>query len=212
MARAKAILQSIYPYNVSARCINKEWFNIPMPEVWSIFCDELDDASKRHNLIVHSFVLMANHFHLLVSTPDANISQGMHQFMGRTSRRLTRVGNRINETYAGRHFKCVLQHHNYYLNAYKYNYRNPVTAGVVERVEDYPFSTLPSVMGQAPMPFSMRPDLTYASDPMGTLNWLNTTPSPERTEAARYAFKRAYFQSKAMRNSNRPILTEDDIL
>lgn len=212
MGRAKAILQSDYPYNISARCINRDWFNLPMEKVWNIFCEELSDTVEKHNLKIHSFVLMTNHFHLIASTPDANISQCMHHFVGRSSRRLTRQGNRINETFAGRHYKCILHHHNYYLNAYKYNYRNPISAGICKRVQDYPFSTLPSVTGLSSLLIPLVHDLTYHSDPEGTLRWLNQTPDPIKLEAARFGFKRQYFQSKKCRILNKPILSEKDTL
>lgn len=122
MGRGKAILQSDFPYNISARCINREWFMLPMDKVWAIFCEELTRTHNDHDLVVHCFVLMSNHYHLIASTPKANISQCMHQFMTRSSRRLTRSGNRINETFAGRHYKTILHEPSYYLNAYKYNY------------------------------------------------------------------------------------------
>lgn len=80
MPRARAILQSEFPYHVTARCINREWFNVPMDKVWKIFCEELTRSHDVHNLQIHSFVLMSNHFHLIASTPEANISQAMHQF------------------------------------------------------------------------------------------------------------------------------------
>lgn len=81
MPRLKTILQSEFPYNISARCINREWFNIPMNEVWDIFCHEITETHKKHNLLIHSFILMSNHYHLIASTPDSNISQCMQHFM-----------------------------------------------------------------------------------------------------------------------------------
>lgn len=212
MARARAILQSEFPYNISARCINREWFNIPMPRVWEIFCQELARTVEDHKLIVHSFVLMNNHFHLIASTPNANISQCMHQFMTRTSRRLTRDGNRINETFAGRHFKCILQHPNYYLNAYKYNYRNPVSSGICERVEHYPFSTLHGKLKLSKLLIPICEDTTLQSDQIGTLNWLNTEPCPDKLEGVRFGLKHQYFKSKHHRGSNRPLILESDTL
>lgn len=212
MARAKVIFQSEFPYNISARCINKEWFNLPLVDVWKIFCEELTRTSQEKNLRIHSFVLMSNHFHLIASTPEANISQCMHQFMTRSSRKLTRSGNRINETYAGRHYKCILQHPNYYLNAYKYNYRNPVSAGVCVRVEEYPFSTLSGKLSLSKLLVPLCEDTTLKSDPKGTLEWLNTAPSLEREEAIRFGMKHQYFKSKKDRITNKPIFSEDDIL
>jgi putative transposase len=212
MPRAKAILQSEFPYNISARCINREWFNIPMQDVWDIFCHELADTVKDKNLVVHSFVLMSNHYHLIASTPDANISQCMHQFMTRTSRKLTRTGNRLNETFAGRHYKCILQHPNYYLNAYKYNYRNPVAAGMCALVEEYPYSTLHGKLKLSRPTIPVCDDTTLISDLRGTLEWLNTAPSLQKLEGVRFGLKHQFFKSKKIRNDNKPMISENDVL
>lgn len=212
MPRSKAILQSEYPYNITGRCINRDWFQLPMEEVWNIFCEELTAVTNDQKLLVHSFVLMSNHYHLIASTPDANISKCMHQFMGRTSRRLTRAGNRINETFAGRHYKCILQHPNYYLNAYKYNYRNPVTAGICGVVQDYQFSTLRGVVNPTELKIPIAEDTTYMFDPVGTLNWLNTAPDAVKLEGYRFGIKRQYFKSKKDLILNRPMISENDIL
>lgn len=212
MARPRVILQSDHPYNIGARCINREWFNIPMPEVWEIFCDELTQTHNRHKMLIHSFVLMSNHYHLIASTPQSNISQCMHYFMSAVSRRLTRAGNRINETFAGRHFKTILQSPSYFLCAYKYNYRNPVTAQICGSTELYPFSTLRGVINPTELKIPLVEDSTFQSDPNGTLKWLNTSPDPEKLEAVRWGLKRSYFRSKKNRITNRPIFKEDDVL
>jgi putative transposase len=212
MPRAKAILQSDFPYNITARCINKEWFNIEMPQVWRIFCEELNKTALDHKLLIHSFVLMNNHFHLIASTPEANISQCMQQFMVRSSRRLTRAGNRINETFAGRHFKCILNHPNYYLNAYKYNYRNPVDAGICERAEQYPFSSLQFVLGLSPRLFPMAEDTTFISDPYGTLEWLKKAPEARRLEGFRFGIKHAYFKSKKCSKTDEFLIKDSETL
>lgn len=212
MPRAKAILQSQFPYNISARCINREWFRLPMEKVWTIFCEELAATTKDHQWTIHSFVLMSNHFHMIVTTPNANISTCMQQFMYRVSRRLTKAGNRINQTFAGRHYKCILQEHNYYLNAYKYNYRNPVAAGLCQRVEDYPYSTLQALLEKTPSLIPLADDLTLKNDILGTLQWLNHEPPPKLLEGVRHALKHQYFKSKKDKITNRPILGLDDIM
>lgn len=212
MGRARVILQSQYPYNLSARCINREWFQVPLERVWEIFCEEINRTTGDHEWNVHSFVLMSNHFHMIATTPHANISTCMQQFMTKTSLRLTKEGNRINETFAGRHFKCILQHPNYYLNAYKYNYRNPVAAGICEKVEDYPFSTLRGLLRPSEAKILILEDLTFTSDPSGTIQWLNTAPSTAMAEGVRFGLKHQVFTSKKCRNTNRPIISENDIL
>lgn len=211
MARAKAILQSEYPYTVTARCINKEWFNIPMDQVWKIFCEQLENVHQSQGWQIHSFVLMSNHFHLLVSTPQANISQCMLMFMTRSSKALTKAGNRVNETFAGRHYKCILDEYNYFLNAYKYNYRNPVAAGICDRVEDYPYSTLKMKLEKSKKT-TLLEDTLLSEDPAGILQWLNEKPDRLMLEAARTAFRRPYFKSKKMKNSDRPVIGVNDVL
>lgn len=132
--------------------------------------------------------------------------------MVRTSRRLTREGNRINETFAGRHYKCILQHPNYYLNAYKYNYRNPVSAGLCQNVEQYPYSTLRGLLFPAEMRIVDVLDTTYASDPLGTIRWLNAEPPPEKMDCVRQGLRHQYFKSKKSKDRNRPVLDILDTL
>ncbi|MBC7458536.1 MAG: transposase [Bdellovibrionaceae bacterium] len=183
-----------------------------MEKVWDIFCSELSETSEKHELKIHSFILMSNHFHLIASTPHANISQCMQHFMGRASRKLTTQGNRINETFAGRHYKCVLQKPNYYLNAYKYNYRNPVAAGICKKVEDYSFSTLQFTMKLSSSKIPMVEDTTFNFDPLGTLKWLNETPEVGKLEAVRNGMKHSFFKSKKNRKSGLPFIRECDLL
>lgn len=211
MSRRPAILQSEFPYNLSARCINREWFRLPMDYVWNIFCEELNRTSEEKNLRVHLFVLMTNHYHMIASTPDANISECMHQFGSNTSRRLTKAGNRINGTFGGRHFKTILQDPGYFLSAYKYNLRNPVTAGICERVENYQYSSFRQVMGRAPKKLILVEDSTFLSDPAGTLEWLNSTPDPKMLEAFRCGLKHQYFQPRLGRDGQ-PLIKPTDRL
>lgn len=193
MARHKIILQDQYPYSIGARCINKEWFNLPMDTVWNIFCEELYLASVMHNLQIHSFVLMSNHYHLLASTPDKNISKCMMQFSSMVSRRLTKLGNRLNHTFVGRYFRTILHQPNYYLNTYKYNYRNPVTAGICKRVQDYPYSTLNAKLGGSKLLCPILYDDTLFSNVEDALDWLNTNPGLNKTNAVRHALTKQFF-------------------
>jgi len=163
MPRAKTILQCEYPYNITARSINKEWFKLPMSLVWKIFSEELYLTNKYYNLKIHSFVLMSNHFHLIASTPDSNLDKCMLYFMKNTSLRLTRSGNRINQSYAGRYYKTILQSYNYFLNTYKYNYQNPVVANICKRVEDYKYSTIYGLLGKDRLLIPVEEDLTLFS-------------------------------------------------
>lgn len=210
MARHPTILQSDFPYNISSRCINREWFSLPMDVVWEIFCEELTNTSKQHNLIIHSFVLMSSHYHLLGSTPEANVSDCMQYFNYRTSRRLTREGNRINQTFGGRYYKCILPTTNSFRRVYKYNYRNPVTANICNLVEEYPYSTLQFSLNKVPPKIPMS-DIIFSPD-ADFLKWLNTAPDPKKLEALQFGLKRQFFQSKKDPMTKKLLIADDDTM
>lgn len=193
MPRAHTILQSEFPYSVGARCINREWFRIPMKTVWEIMCSHLFFMHHGFGVRIHSFVLMSNHFHLLLTTPNANLSEAMQYFMRNTSRELTRAGNRINQSYGGRYFRCLIEEDHYYLHAYKYFYRNPVVAGLCENVEDYPFSTLSGLLGTNHLLIPLVEDRQLLTDPKATLQWLNTPSNAENWVAVGNSLKRKIF-------------------
>ena len=210
MPRPKTVLQSEFPYHIGARSINREWFELPMCEVWQLMAEQLHFVHHAFKLRIHAFVLMHNHFHLIASTPDGNLSEAMAWFMRETSRSLTRAGNRINQSYGGRHYRSVMATPIYYLNAYKYLYRNPVQAGLCESVQDYPFSTLSGLLGHRHLLIPVGDDQTLFSDIEGTLSWLNHQPKAEDWEAVKRALHRPEFAFP--RPNNRPHHLEFDAL
>lgn len=179
------------PFHITARAINKEWFSISMDDVWNTFENHLFFLKNAFDFEIHAFVLMNNHYHLLVSTPKINISDGMAYFQREVSRELNRKGNRINRTFAGRYFKCNLKKYHYFLNCYKYVYQNPVRAGLVAKCEHYPFSSLHGLLGfsQQNIPMS-EDDLLFNGSVSNHLNWLNTPPDDGDLESMRNALKK----------------------
>lgn len=66
----KAIVRSDSNYyHITARSNNREYFYLPIDEVWSIMVTELRTLQREHSLRIPAFVLMNNHFHLLVLSP-----------------------------------------------------------------------------------------------------------------------------------------------
>ncbi|MCB0391144.1 MAG: transposase [Bdellovibrionales bacterium] len=212
MARSKTILQSEYPYNINSKCINDEWFNLPMDMVWEVFSEELYLANKIYDLKIHSFVLMSNHFHLIATTPQSNIDQCMNRFMTQTSTRIRELGNRKHWTFAGRYFKTILNEPSYFLNAYKYNYFNPVKAKICKNVEDYKYSTLHGLLGLEKLIVPLEEDTVLFDSPKETLDWLNNPVSEEKLEAVNFGLKRSYFKSKKCRKTNKLILDKGEII
>lgn len=185
-----------FAYHISARTPNRELFYIPLNEVWAIMEDYLYLTAKMFCLYIHAFVLMPNHFHLLASTPKLNIGPAMNFFMGENSRAINRVSGRINQNWGRRHHKTFVNSYHYFMNVYKYIYRNPVRAGLCEKVEDYPYSTLSGLCGKSRLIIPTQED-TILFDPnfnIKNLNWLNTPSCPKDERDMRLALKRSIFE------------------
>lgn len=195
MPRKVVPANSLCPYHVTARSVNRESFPIDIESMWSLYGDYLYLISGTYALRIHSFVMMPNHFHLIVSAPLANLSEAMRYFLRETSREISRLSGRINQSYGTRHHKSLISSHHYFMNAYKYVYRNPVRAGLCDRVEDYKFSTLSGLMGFAPLLIPVIEDtLLFPEDfDEGILRWLNTNPLANSEDEVRRALKRPSF-------------------
>jgi REP element-mobilizing transposase RayT len=193
MPRKKFIRTAEYPYHVTGRCINREWFSIPLPEVWGIFSDYLHFISHAYEVRIHSFVLMSNHFHLLISTPKANLDEAMEYLLREVSRHIGRDSGRINQVFGGPYHWTVIKNGVHYSHAYKYVYRNPVQAGMCKRVQDYPFSTLRGLIGIDRLTVPAFDNLGLVQDPFLQLKWLNLAYEEEAREMIRLALRRKEF-------------------
>ncbi len=194
MPRKRFQFTTEFKYHVSARCLNKDWFEMPLSEVWEICSEYLYFCNHAFGLQISSFVLMNNHFHMLVQTPDAPLSEIINYFMREVSKAISRQTGRINQTFGGPYYWSILKTNIYQLHAYKYVYRNPVHAGLIEKVEDYKFSTLGSLLGREPLIIPVTEDKILFPNPEKTLNWLNTEYGQKDFEAIKFAIRRKEFR------------------
>ncbi len=142
MPRNPVIRSNEYFYHISARSNNKEYWYLPIHDVWKILCDELLLLQLEMEIEISAFVLMDNHFHLLMRTPTESIDRVMYFFMKRSTLKMQKKSNRINRIYGGRYKGSLIEDERYLFNVYKYIYRNPVKAEMCSLVEEYQFSTL----------------------------------------------------------------------
>jgi REP element-mobilizing transposase RayT len=194
MPRALTPKDGFFPFHVTARSNNKDWFSIPIESCWRIFQQHLVEFSNRYHVEIHSFVLMSNHFHLLVTTPDKNLGQAMRYLMTEVSRDIARAAGRINHVFGGRYKWSWLVTEQSIAYVYKYIFRNPVRAGITARVELYPFSSLNMTSNSAGgIPICERLDWDFMPKDFTTrLNWLNS-PSVKEELLIKQALRRAKF-------------------
>lgn len=194
MPRKIVPISSEFPYSINARCINKEWFSIPLDEIWEVMENYLYFLHIAYNFKIKSFVLMSNHFHLITQAPLGNLSEGMNYFMRETSRVIGKRASRINQIYGARFFRSMISKEIYFQHAYKYAYRNPVEAGIVKSPFDYKYSTLPGLIGKNALHIPIDYDHLLMDSFESTVEWLNKTPDENHRIAIKNALRRSEFK------------------
>ncbi len=182
------------PYHVTARTNNQTWFQIPLPEVWQIFQNQLFFIHHAYKIKIHSFVLMQNHFHLLISDPDAKLSLALRWLMTETSREINGEQKSKNHLYGQRNHRTLISNDHYFRHVYKYVYRNPVEAGVCRWTEEYPYSTLRGMLGFEKMIIPLSEDFLMSEDLTANLKWLNQAPELENYQSVRLALRKSDFK------------------
>jgi len=198
------------PYHVTARTNNREWFGLDLNEVWKIFEEQLYFIHHGFGVRTHAFVLMSNHFHLLLSDPEGKMSATLRWFLTETAKEINRQTNSQNHVYGQRNYRSMVGSYHYYTHAYKYIYRNPVEAKICERVEAYRFSTLPGLIGLQKLNFPVF-DSLLTDDLEGNLKWLNQPTEKTDREAIRRALKRPIFELGVDPISRKPSRLETDL-
>ncbi len=114
--------------------------------------DTLTHCCERFNWIIHAWCQMINHYHLVIETPEANLSAGMRQLNGVYTQAFNRRHNRVGPVYQGRFKAILIERDRYLLELLRYVVLNPVRAGLVKHVADWPWSSYAAMMGEAPKP------------------------------------------------------------
>ncbi len=111
------------------------------------FIELLGSAVEVHLWNLHAWVLMGNHYHLLLDTPEANLSQGMRQLGGIYSQRFNHRHDRVGPLFQGRYKAILVERESHLLELARYLVLNPVRAGIVRGARDYRFSSYKETAG-----------------------------------------------------------------
>ncbi|MCP4252845.1 MAG: transposase [Candidatus Scalindua sp.] len=107
----------------------------------SLFIEILGEMSARFSVDIFAYVLMDNHYHLLLRTNRANISKSI-QWLGVTyTRRFNIKHRRSGHLFQGRFKSFLIENDKYLLILSCYIHRNPLRAGIVRRLVDYQWSS-----------------------------------------------------------------------
>ncbi|MDP1703489.1 MAG: transposase [Sulfurimicrobium sp.] len=118
----------------------------------------LGEVVARFGWLCHAYCLMDNHYHLLIETPEGNLSPGMRQLNGIYTQRFNRRHGRVGHVFQGRFKAIVVDRESYLLELCRYVVLNPIRAGMVEQIERYPWSSYPATMGLTGCPAWLETD------------------------------------------------------
>jgi REP element-mobilizing transposase RayT len=116
------------------------------------FVDTLAATVVRYRVRCHAWVLMTNHYHLLLETPTANLSQALRHLNGVYTQAFNRRHHRVGHLWQGRFKAIVVEKDAYLLELCRYVVLNPVRAGVVSTPRAYPWSSYRATAGLTAAP------------------------------------------------------------
>jgi putative transposase len=138
--RARLYLPEL-PYHIVQRGNNREACFIE-PENYQFYLELWKEISKRYGALVHSYCLMTNHIHFLVTpTTDTSISNTMKVVGSRYAQYINKKYGRTGTLWEGRHRSSLVQSEKYFLVCCRYIELNPLRSGMVGVPEEYQWSS-----------------------------------------------------------------------
>jgi putative transposase len=132
-------------------------------EDYQTFLKTLQQLHDRTGFRIHAYALMANHYHLLLETPEANLVLGMKWFQGTYTQRFNTRHQWRGHLFQGRYKALVIENDpTYFSTVSSYIHLNPARAGLVNfqkgQLKDYPWSSFPGYIRISARPYWLETD------------------------------------------------------
>jgi len=146
MARALRLSFEGAFYHITARGMRKENIFYSDNDKKG-FLDKMNETFEKYSFICYAYCLMDNHYHLFIQTPLANISEGMHYLNTSHANWFRAKYKLVGSIFQGRYKSILVDADSYALVLSAYIHLNPLRAGMVEKLEDYSFSSFLDYIG-----------------------------------------------------------------
>jgi len=123
-----------------------------------IFLQCLVAAAERYQLQIHAYCLLGNHFHLLLLSEGAQLSDGMRFLTARFTQRINYRDGRDGPIFRGRFTSVMVKTDAHLVRVSRYIHRNPVEAGLAASPEIWPWSSAAAYVGTRAAPTWLRTD------------------------------------------------------
>ncbi len=107
---------------------------------------------EQYQVVCHAWVLMNNHYHLLLETPHANLAQAVRHLNGVYTQAFNRRHRRVGHLFQGRYQAILVEKEGYLLELCRYVVLNPVRAKVVTQPRAWKWSSYRATAGEADSP------------------------------------------------------------
>lgn len=116
------------------------------------FLELLEEAVDRFDWLCHAYCLMTNHYHLVIETPEPNLSRGMRQLNGVYAQAFHTRHGTGGHLFQGRFHTVLVEKDRHLLELARYLVLNPVRAGLVADPAEWAWSSYRATAGLEPVP------------------------------------------------------------
>src|SRR5215813_8642796 len=113
-----------------------------------LFLNTLARVTERFHWICHGYCLMNNHYHLVIETPDGNLSKGMRQLNGVYTQAFNERHRRVGHIFQGRFKGILVQKDSHFMEVCRYVVLNPVRAKAVSHPGQWKWSSYRATAGR----------------------------------------------------------------
>lgn len=149
------------------------------------FLETLAQTVDRYGWLCHAYCLMTNHYHLVIETPNANLSRGMRHLNGVYTQWINRHNKRTGHIFQGRFKSILVEKESHLLELARYVVLNPVRAEMVRSPRDWRWSSYRATAGQVEVPGFL------------SVGWILAQFDPEPSRAV-HAYRRFVRQGRGM--------------
>jgi putative transposase len=162
--------------HITIRCNNKN-FLFNLKDNFSSMVSWLNTLPYFFSVSIHHVLFMSNHIHMLVTPEKNNIGEAMSYVLTNLSKYLNYKNKMVNHVFGNRYIPTIIADERHLINVIRYIYQNPVRAGIVDNINNYPYSCLGQYLGIENIGLKIIPDsytrsmFQYGID--GYMEWLS---------------------------------------
>jgi len=111
------------------------------PDDYAAFLKIVRESADRWNVNVAAYCFLPNHYHLLLQTPEGNLARCMRHINGVYTQCFNRTHLQDGQLFRGRYKAVLVEADSHLLEVLRYIHRNPLNAGLIGQLDDYPWSS-----------------------------------------------------------------------